>query len=247
MSKKEWFASWFDTSFYHKLYRERNTEEAQHFIQNLLEFIQLPPDSKVLDLACGKGRHSITLNEFGMNVLGVDLSEKSIDFAKKFENETLHFGVQDMRCPIENQQFDAIFNLFTSFGYFESDVENQKVLTCISSMLLPEGLFIFDYLNLDTTLAKLKKKESKEVDGIHFEISKNFDGQFFRKNISVLSNGETFEFEEKVRGFSIDEIEKMMREANLKPIERFGDFNLNPYHPSTSERLILICKKGPEL
>jgi SAM-dependent methyltransferase len=247
MSKKEWFASWFDTSFYHKLYRERNAEEARHFIQNLLAFIQLPTDSKVLDLACGKGRHSITLNELGMHVLGVDLSEKSIEFAKQFENKKLHFRVQDMRCPIENEKFDAIFNLFTSFGYFESDEENQKVLNCISSMLNSEGLFIFDYLNLKTTLAKLKTKESKNVDGIHFDITKNFDGQFFRKNISVLFNGETFNFEEKVRGFSIEEIEKMMQEANLKPIERFGDFLLNPYHQSTSDRLILICKKVPEL
>ncbi|MFN5878833.1 MAG: SAM-dependent methyltransferase, partial [Flavobacteriales bacterium] len=71
MSSKEWFADWFDTPYYHILYKNRNDEEAAHFIENLIEFIQLDLGSRVLDLACGKGRHSVTLNKLGYNVLGV--------------------------------------------------------------------------------------------------------------------------------------------------------------------------------
>ncbi len=247
MNNKEWFASWFDTSFYHKLYRERNAEEAQQFIENLLISIDLPKNSKVLDLACGKGRHSLTLNKLGMNVLGVDLSEKSIEHAKKFENDTLHFQVQDMRCSIENQKFDAIFNLFTSFGYFENEQENQNVLNCISSMLQPEGLFVFDYLNLQPTLSKLVPSESKHIEGTDFEIERHFDGKFIRKKITVFHENQEFHFEEKVRGYSHTELVEMMQNARLQVQNKYGDFSLQPYKNETSDRLILICKKDNTL
>ncbi|MFN3940966.1 MAG: YkgJ family cysteine cluster protein, partial [Chitinophagales bacterium] len=82
-----------------------------------------PAVSKILDLACGKGRHSIYLNQLGYDVTGADLSENSIKEASKFANEKLHFKVHDMRIPFE-EKYDAIFNLFTSFGYFENDADN---------------------------------------------------------------------------------------------------------------------------
>ena len=86
MNQKEWFAEWFDTSYYHQLYQNRNEEEAALFISNLLQFLNLPKSSKLLDLACGKGRHSVTLNSFGYEVLGVDLAANSIQEASKFQN-----------------------------------------------------------------------------------------------------------------------------------------------------------------
>ncbi|MBC7524978.1 MAG: methyltransferase domain-containing protein, partial [Flavobacterium sp.] len=117
-NSKTWYASWFDSPYYHILYKDRNYREAQIFMDNLTRYLNLPEKAKVLDLACGKGRHSIYLNQLGFEVTGVDLSENSILEAKKNENESLHFNVHDMRNPF-HQKFDAIFNLFTSFGYFE--------------------------------------------------------------------------------------------------------------------------------
>ena len=127
MQKKEWFAEWFDTPYYHILYKSRDNHEARVFIKSLVGLLQLPEASSVLDLACGKGRHSITLNEFGYKVLGVDLSAQSIAHANQFSNSSLSFAVQDMREPIQSKRFDAVFNLFTSFGYFSSKHENEKV------------------------------------------------------------------------------------------------------------------------
>ena len=125
--KQEWFKEWFDTKYYHILYQDRNDDEAQLFMQNLLSFIKLKKNDKILDMPCGKGRHAIFLNSLGYDVLGADLSENSIKYAKKYTNKTLHFEVHDMRQPFDTK-FDAIFNLFTSFGYFDDDETNIKVL-----------------------------------------------------------------------------------------------------------------------
>lgn len=244
MSKKDWFASWFDTAYYHTLYQSRDDAEARQFIIRLVQDLSLIEDTKVLDLACGKGRHSRTLNELGMNVLGVDLSNESISFARKNENENLRFSVHDMREIIPNESFDCIFNLFTSFGYFDNDEENEKVLQGVSAMLRPNGLFVFDYLNLENALSKLIPSENRVIDGIEFDIRRHFDGKFIRKGIEVRDNGESFQFEEKVRGFTFNEIEDMMKKENLEPLKVYGDFELNPYDESSSERMIIICKKG---
>ena len=129
-----WFTSWFDSPYYHVLYKERNYREAQIFMDNLTHYLNLPEHAKVLDLACGKGRHAIYLNQLGFTVLGVDLSENSIAIAKKNENETLHFEVHDMRHSFADK-YDAIFNLFTSFGYFECDADHLKTLIAIKESL----------------------------------------------------------------------------------------------------------------
>jgi 2-polyprenyl-3-methyl-5-hydroxy-6-metoxy-1,4-benzoquinol methylase len=243
MSAKDWFASWFDTSYYHTLYHKRDDKEAKKFITRLVAQLDIPENSDVLDLACGKGRHSRTLGSLGMNVLGVDLSPKSIKSALKRECENVHFMVHDMREVIPSKRFDAIFNLFTSFGYFENDAENEKVLECIHQMLQPNGHFVFDYLNLEPTIEKLVESERKEINGIQFDIKRQFDGKFVRKAIDVEDQGVSMHFEEKVRGFRFEEIIEMMQKNGLIAEKIFGDFELNPYDEHTSDRMILICKK----
>ncbi len=88
--KKEWFASWFDSPFYHILYKNRDDEEAQQFISNLIQHIHLKKNAKVMDLACGKGRHARMLHQEGLRVLGVDLSPNSISAAKKLSRMDFH-------------------------------------------------------------------------------------------------------------------------------------------------------------
>ena len=126
-TKTDWFTAWFNTPYYHILYKNRNDEDAQFFMRNLTNFLALAKNAHILDLPCGKGRHSVYLNSLGYTVTGGDLSENSINHAKNFENETLYFEVFDMRKPIKNT-YDAIFNLFTSFGYFDEDEEDITVL-----------------------------------------------------------------------------------------------------------------------
>ncbi|MFM9005057.1 MAG: class I SAM-dependent methyltransferase, partial [Flavobacteriales bacterium] len=117
MSQKEWFASWFDSPYYHLLYQHRDDNEAKQFIGHLIEVLHLPQGAKVLDLACGKGRHSITLAQMGYNVTGADLAANSIASAEQSSAalpfNDLRFLVHDMRQPIPGATFKAVFNLFT--------------------------------------------------------------------------------------------------------------------------------------
>src|SRR6478752_5285712 len=120
-----WFESWFDSTFYHQLYANRDHKEAVDFIDNLLEELDLPQQSRIMDLGCGAGRHSRYLASNGYHVTGTDLSLSSIRTAKKFESDNLHFFRHDMRKPFGNNNYDCVFNFFTSFGYFKTDEENQ--------------------------------------------------------------------------------------------------------------------------
>ena len=115
MQTTDWFSSWFNTPYYHILYKDRNEEDARVFIQHITQFLKLSKDRHILDLPCGKGRHSVYLNSLGYRVTGGDLSEQSIAYAKQFENDRLQFRVKDMRVPFL-LKYDAVFNLFTSLG-----------------------------------------------------------------------------------------------------------------------------------
>ena len=122
-----WYTSWFNSPYYHILYKDRDYTEAGRFMDKLTADLQLEKGSKILDLACGKGRHSIYLSELGYDVTGADLSPKNIEAAKKYERPGLRFVIHDMCLPFL-EKFDAIFNLFTSFGYFESPNDNLRAI-----------------------------------------------------------------------------------------------------------------------
>ena len=236
-----WFASWFDTPYYHILYKDRNHTEAQLFMDNITNYLNLPERAKVLDLACGKGRHSIYLNQLGFNVTGADLSENSIIEAKKSENETLHFVKHDMRKPFD-EKFDAIFNLFTSFGYFENEEDNLTTLIAIKDSLAEYGFAVIDFMNVDYVITNLIPSEIKTVEGIDFHIKRfHIDGYIY-KEIDFEQNGEKFHFTEKVKAFTVEDFEEMMEKAGIFLLDIFGDYKLKKFHKTESERLIMIFK-----
>ena len=240
-STKNWFASWFDSPYYHILYKERNYREAQIFMDNLTQYLNLPEHAKVLDLACGKGRHAIYLNQLGFDVVGVDLSENSIAIANKNANATLHFEVHDMRQPFE-EKYDAIFNLFTSFGYFACDSDHLKTLIAIKESLSDYGFGVIDFMNVTQVIANLIPAETKTVDGIDFHIKRfHIDGYIY-KEIDFEDQGEKYHFTEKVRAFTLQDFQELMTEAGIYLLDIFGDYKLKKFHKTDSERLIMIFK-----
>jgi len=242
MSEKDWFASWFDTSYYHILYDHRNEEEAVLFIQKLIEALQIQPGAKALDLACGKGRHAITLHTFGLEVLGVDLSEKSILDAKSHAKKGLEFGVHDMRFPIPNYTCDYVFNLFTSFGYFDVIDDNRKVMASAHEMLAKQGVFVIDFLNPILVKNTLIPEEVIEKQGITFHTHRKIEAGFVVKHIDFVDEGKTFHYEEKVQLFGLKDFEQMMK--GLFTIQAvYGDYLLNPFNENESKRLVLIAEK----
>lgn len=236
-----WFASWFDTPYYHILYKDRNYREAQIFMDNLTHYLNLPDNAKVLDLACGKGRHSIYLNQLGFTVLGVDLSENSIEVANKNANQTLHFEVHDMREPL-NDKFDAIFNLFTSFGYFDNDDDNLRTLSAIKENLSEYGFAVIDFMNVPFVLDNLVAEETKTVDTIDFYLKRYLLDGYIIKEINFEDQGQKFHYTEKVRALTLEDFSQMMEEAGIYLLDTFGDYKLKKYHKKDSERLIMIFK-----
>lgn len=238
---ESWFASWFDTPYYHILYKDRDYTEAQLFMDNITNYLNLPEEAKILDLACGKGRHSIYLNQLGYDVTGADLSENSIAEAKKNENDKLHFVVHDMRetCP---EKYDAILNLFTSFGYFENDEDNFTTLKAIHNSLSEFGFAVIDFMNVHQVLKNLVPEEIKTVDGIDFHIKRfEIDGYIY-KEIDFEDQGEKFHFTEKVRALTLSHFEDLMEKAGIYLLDIFGDYKLRKFHKTESERLIMVFK-----
>ena len=242
-SNNEWFSDWFDTLYYHILYKNRDEKEAKFFIENLCNFLAIKPNSSLLDLACGKGRHSITLNELGHKVLGVDLSQNSISVAKQQERRGLHFEVHDMRKIIPGLSFDVIFNLFTSFGYFDSSVENKKVIFSVANMLYEKGIFVIDFLNANKVVANLVSEEEKMIDGIQFLIKRIVEGEHIYKKITVIDKNETKNYVERVQLLRLGDFEKLLS-PEFKILHTFGNFDLQKFDATSSDRLIIIAEKN---
>ncbi|NRD20422.1 methyltransferase domain-containing protein [Winogradskyella eckloniae] len=240
-STKQWYASWFDTPYYHILYKDRDYTEAQGFMDNLTNYLNIPEGGKILDLACGKGRHSLYLNSLGYNVTGVDLSEKSITHAQQYENDTLKFNVHDMSKPYPDT-FDAVFNLFTSFGYFEDDKCNLKTIKAIKAELNTFGFGVIDFMNTNYVIENLVAEDTKTVEGIDFHQKRYVKDGYIIKDINFEADGEHFEFQERVKAFTLEDFQLLFDKAGVHLLDVFGDFKLSKYHSKTSERLIMIFK-----
>ncbi len=235
----QWYTSWFDTPFYHILYKDRDYEEASFFMKKLTSFLNLSEKSKILDLACGKGRHAKYLNKIGYNVTGVDLSVSSIEYAKQFESENLHFEVYDMCLPYPDK-FDAVFNLFTSFGYFEKENDNLRTIKSIKEELKPNGFGVIDFLNTNYVKNNLVPTEVKTVEGIDFYIHRYLEDGYIFKDIRFTHENERYFYTERVKALTLEDFKTYFFEAGVKLVSCFGDYQLNEFDEKNSERLILI-------
>ncbi|MCS7073619.1 MAG: class I SAM-dependent methyltransferase [Bacteroidia bacterium] len=243
-----WFESWFNSPYYSILYRHRNEEEAAKFIQELVKKLSLPTGAKVLDLACGTGRHSILLAKSGLEVTGIDLSpqsiQRAIESAEK-ENLTIQFSVQDMRHLVAEPIFDIVLNLFTSFGYFENDWENWQVLKAVYEALRPGGIFVLDYLNPVLVAKELSEPVfgTDEWHGIQFQWQKQITGKFVQKSIQVIDQQHTFSFEELVQLISAEQFRTWFQAIGFKEIDCWGNYSGDQFFPDNSIRMIFILQK----
>lgn len=239
----EWFNVWFDTDYYHQLYRNRDNKEAQEFIGNLLQHLQLEANVMVCDLACGRGRHAETLAKHGLRVTGLDISQSSLEFARQKNIHRSQFFQHDMRVPFGREIYSAVFNLFTSFGYFESHEEHQQVMHNIDESLMQGGYFVMDFFNAHKLKSGLVAQESFEREQVKFKVSRYLDKDKVIKKIWVETNDERIKFTEQVKLFELEDIQNFLNATRLQILHIFGDFKLNPYLPEESDRLIIIAQK----
>lgn len=240
-----WFKEWFNTSYYHQLYFKRDDKEAAAFIDKLIDHLTPLPGSAMLDVACGKGRHSIQLAGKGFDVTGIDLSEDSILEALKFQNENLHFYQHDMRLPFWINYFDYAFNFFTSFGYFKTQREHDNGIRTISQSLKRKGIFVMDYLNVHYAEDNMVHQSEKEIEGVRYLITKWYDETHFYKKIMIEDEAleEPLVFTERVAKFSLGDFTDMFAYQGLQIKEVYGDYNFSNYGIKSSPRLLMIAEK----
>jgi SAM-dependent methyltransferase len=242
--KAPWFKSWFDSAHYHRLYANRNEQEAQHFMDALLVLLQPAKGSSIIDVGCGAGRHSKYLASKGFDVTGIDTARSSIQQANSFQSASLRFIQHDMRLPFGKSKYDYVFNCFTSFGYFEGLYQNQVVIQNMGSALKQDGTIVIDYLNVAYAEERLIAVEEKEIDGINYQITRWTDETHFFKKIVITDDAveEPFEYVEKVAKFTVSTFRYMFYTHNLKIAGIYGDYALSEYNSIQSPRLIMIVK-----
>ena len=242
----DWFEDWFNTKEYLEVYRHRNESEAKELVSIILNSIQIPENGSVLDLACGAGRHSIYFAQKGYDVTAVDLSQNLLLVAKEaaLDNKVnIEFIQSDIRYFSSGKKFDLIVNLFTSFGYFETDSENFMLFEIVKKYLNNSGYFVLDYLN-KTYVQNNLVKESTDMLGKGEIIQKRFiEGNRVVKDIFINQNGSSKHYRESVRLYDDQELKAAISDAGLRIEKVFGEFNGKGFEKDNSKRIIIIASK----
>ena len=243
----DWFEEWFDSPLYEKLYANRDEQEAARLVQLLEDTLQLEECSTILDLGCGRGRHAINLNKKGYDVTGIDLSEQAIatarEKAREMGLEHIRFEVRDMRNPLP-EKFDAVVNLFTTFGYFKTDEENAVVFDSVKQMLEPGGIFVLDYLNAQHVKDNYRPSDKGEFHGIQYEIQRYLSNNSIIKEIEF--SGEKIEgkkqYAERVKLYGLDWFQAHMTKRGFEIEHVYGDYEGSDFDPDSSSRLLIISR-----
>lgn len=238
-----WYENWFGNE-YLTVYAHRDENEARELVQLILTYINLDKNAKIIDLCCGQGRHAFLFAQEGFEVYGFDLSRTLLQVAKyKNDQSNNTFFIQaDMRYLPAMHSFDLLLNLFTSFGYFETDIENKIVFQQFHQVLNTGGYFVFDYFHTPYILANLERYQSEQIGDLTVELERFIEGSRVQKIIRLNRQGKQSTFYESVKMYKPDQILKMMEETSLSVRYIFGDYKGSPLSED-SERIIIIGQK----
>ena len=237
-----WYENWFGTRYYKLLYRHRDQADARPWVDNILRETGLPQGARVLDLACGRGRHARWFQEAGMQVTGVDLSEESIAEARKAVPGG-HFLVHDIREPVEGRTCDLAVCLFTSIGYFERPEDDQRVVDSVAKVLAAGGWFVLDLMNAARVHMRLVPSEELEIEGVRFRVARTLEDGLVVKRIQVSDGDDEHHYEERVRAIAPEEVRAMMERAGLQVVRQTDGPDPRPFDAVRSERCVTWARK----
>lgn len=245
MQQQAIYEEWYNSPFYHKLYSEENEENAKDLIPGLLQRLDPAPDSKILEIGCGKGNNAKTLASSGFDVTGIDMAPDNIAVAKQSEADNLRFFIHDIRRPFWINYFNYSFSFFNSFGYYNTKRDHDDAIRTIAGSLRPGGVLVMDYLNVHFEEDHLIHNEIKKIDGTDYAIHCWDDETHFYKKIQVKdpSLKEPKEFMIKFSKFSLGDFTDMLSYQGLQVQEVFGNYKLDSYDIKRSPRLIIIAKE----
>ena len=237
-----WYKHWFGTPYYKLLYGHRDEAEAEAWVDAILGRWGLQPNARVLDLACGRGRHARWFAARGMRVTGADISEESIAEARIAVPEG-DFLVHDMRETLPRERFDGICCLFTSLGYFDDLADDQRVMDAVCAMLVPGGRFVLDFMNTPVVLRDLVESESIIAGGLTFQVQRKVEGEVLVKRITLNDAGCSHAFEERVQALRPAQIEAMAVKSGLEVLDCSDGPDALPFGPDRSSRFVLWARK----
>ena len=244
MDENKWYEKWFSNKAYLSLYSHRDEKDARDLINLIQRNIPLVIDSKILDVCCGFGRHSIELARRGYSVTGFDLSSFLISKAReslrntKEKNLKVEFLIKDMIDFSFSKSFDAAINIFTSFGYFESDEDNFKVFINIKKSLKKGGYFVFDFINSEYLKKSLIPESEDFVDGNLILQKRYLKDNYVFKDIFIGDE----KFTERLKLYSDIQIYNALKDYGFNILNVFGDYYGNSFEKPESSRIIVISQ-----
>lgn len=241
--KQNWFEHWFDSPLHEQLYAKRDADDADRLAGLISAHFPAREYPKLLDLACGRGRHSINFARRGYQVTGVDLAPTAIERAKGKAVQAgveIDFIVGDMRQPLD-MTFDVVVNLFTSFGYFSDEAENELPIAAMSQMVRQGGQVWIDFLNPGHVVANLVPTNSGTIPGWSYNIRRWIESGAVRKEIQLIevTTGDEQVFTEYVKLLELDWFKDISMRHGLQLHSVFGDYEGSSYDAIATPRLIM--------
>lgn len=251
--KREWWQDVFGEK-YLKTYADIVTDDrAKIETDFLIEFVGPAASDRILDVACGHGRHANALAARGYTVTGIDQASSYIDIAKKNASDLATpptFAVADMRSlPFGGTEFDFIINMYTSFGYFDNESDNERVLAEIHRVLTNGGKFVLDLSNVYKRAVDFMDIMGEKVtmsvsNGLEVHATENFDpiASRWHSHVEWVEDGKDMSYDSNVRLFTPVEISSLLKKSGLTPVRFFGDFDGSQYRLE-SPRMIVVAEK----
>jgi SAM-dependent methyltransferase len=249
-SDQPWYEAFFGKDYLDVYGHQFTDDRAAKEVAFVRQALALKAGDAVLDLCCGQGRHSVLLAREGMKVTGQDLSEEYLSIARKAAQtegvalETVH---SDMRVVPFSAQFDAVINMFSAFGYLESEAEDAKVLAAVANALKPGGRLLMDLINREwVTSNYIANDWHSGADGTLFLEHREVDLVESRNHVTFTAIAPDGSRREIVghhfRLYTLTELVRMLAAAGLTFVEAYGGFEGEPYG-LTTRRMIVVAKR----
>ncbi|MCC6466065.1 MAG: class I SAM-dependent methyltransferase [Planctomycetes bacterium] len=237
---------WYEQAFgpeYLRLYQHRSPAQGRQQVAQMLTAGLLPRSGRVLDLCCGAGRHLLPMREAGLAAVGLDLSLPLLG-AGGLGGVAVRGNA--LRLPFAGDTFACVTNLFSSFGYFDSDAAQAAVLSEIRRVLQPCGRLVLDVPNAGPTVAALVPESREERDGLRLVQRRQFDAATGRitKHVEYQAEGlPARRWHESLRVYAPAELDALLAAAGLKTRARHGDLDGSAFELSTSLRQVVVAER----
>jgi SAM-dependent methyltransferase len=245
---KDWYDD--ENFWYHLepfLFDQEKWDGIREEVDQLTGLLRIEQKSKILDLCCGPGRHTLEFARRGHQVTGVDRTKRYLKSAKEqaqTEGLNIEFIESDMRLFKRENTYDAAIMMFTSFGYFERPADDQKVIKNVYKSLKPSGSFILELVGKEVLTRIFRKRDWREAHGTFLLEERKPDEtwEHLCNRWIIFKDNSKKEFEFRLRIYSATELVKLLKECGFQETHVYGDLKSSPYNQEANRLVVLACK-----